>query len=378
MAGHIRCSSRKCEKAMVKAVCSQCGGSRCHIVIYWHGKHYKFRKYFQDGEFLDYNRAIRQINVMRSQIDNKTFNPFDWIDSKISERKFVNKIYEWLEAKKTEMEADELAFATYKTYRVYVENYFVPFFEKWDVREIGYEQLMSFKTSLSKHSIKYRRCILSVLHSFYAWLKFNGTIKEVPQFPVIKGDDSKTRIVLEYTDQQDVLKRIPDLYKDPIDFLMDTGLRPGEICALKIKDIDIKNKSAVIQRTWSAWKIRETTKAKNKRIIPLSNRAVEVLQKHIIGKFPDDFIFKIKPKTLQKAWKKYSNLDISLYEATRHSFCTQIVEMGINSLQAQVLMRHSDIRTTQKYFHNSVTKLQDIVNRRGQILEIKKTWGENG
>lgn len=369
MAGHIRCS--KCEKRTAKADCSQCGSGRCHIIIYWHGKHYKFRRYFQDGGFLDYERANRQINVMRTQIDNKTFNPLDWIDSRISERKFGNKMDDWLNAKKAEMEADELAFATYKTYRSYVNNYFIPFFENWDVREIGYEQLMDFKTGLNNLSIKYRRCILAALHSFYSWLKFNGTVREIPQFPVIKGDDSKTMIVLDYTDQLNTLEKIPDPYRDTVEFSMETGLRPGEVCALKIKDINITKKEAVIQRTWSAWKLRETTKAKNKNLIPLSDRAVGLLQKHMINKFPDDFIFKIRPKTLQKAWKKYSGLEISLYEATRHSFCTQLVEMGINSLQARLLMRHSDIRTTQKYFHSSITKLRDVVNSRGRIEGIK-------
>ncbi|HEB02655.1 MAG TPA: hypothetical protein ENI12_05405 [Nitrospirae bacterium] len=53
------------------------------------------------------------------------------------------------------------------------------------------------------------------------------------------------------------------------------------------------------------------------------------------------------------------------YSASRHSFCTQVAETGINALQAQNLMRHSDIRTTQKHFHASVNKLRIAVNLRG-------------
>lgn len=69
-------------------------------------------------------------------------------------------------------------------------------------------------------------------------------------------------------------------------------------------------------------------------------------------------------------WTKHSSLKLSLYEATRHSFCTQIVGTGVNTLQAKELMRHADIRSTEKYFHASVTKLRDIVEKRGQVIPI--------
>jgi len=87
-----------------------------------------------------------------------------------------------------------------------------------------------------------------------------------------------------------------------------------------------------------------------------------------ILELPDNFVFEIKPKTLQNIWRRYSGLKISLYEATRHSFCTQLVEMGINTLQAKELMRHSDVRSTEKYFHASVKKLGDIAEQRGKVV----------
>jgi hypothetical protein len=31
-------------------------------------------------------------------------------------------------------------------------------------------------------------------------------------------------------------------------------------------------------------------------------------------------------------------------------------------------MRHADIRSTEKYFHGNLSKLQDIVNQRGKAI----------
>ena len=371
MHGHIRCS--KCWKAMEAAVCN-CGNMKCYIILYWKGRQWKFWKYVKDGLPLDYKRAERQLTLIRSEIDSGKFEPVDWSSSRISEMRFETKMREWINEKEAEADNDELAFSTYDTYRKYANRYFYPLLTGKDVREISREQLKEFLHKLREYklSVHYRKCLLGSLHSFFGWLWDQGTIREIPKFPTVEGDDSCVRVMLEYTEQEIVLEKLPDPFADPIAFMMETGLRTSEACALKVKDLFIEKKYAVIQRTWSGRKIRETTKAKRKKPIPLSSRAAEILERVIMGKFPDSFVFNIKPRKLQNAWRKHSGLKISLYEATRHSFCTQLVEMGINTLQAKELMRHSDVRSTEKYFHASITKLGDIVEQRGKVFPLPR------
>ncbi len=71
-------------------------------------------------------------------------------------------------------------------------------------------------------------------------------------------------------------------------------------------------------------------------------------------------------------WKRYTGLDVTYYEASRHSFCTQLVDDGIDALQAKELMRHTDVRTTQRYYHGNISRLSDIVNNRGRVIRFKK------
>lgn len=105
------------------------------------------------------------------------------------------------------------------------------------------------------------------------------------------------------------------------------------------------------------------------------------------GKWGEEFLFTnpftgrgYKQECLRKKWREHSQAGVTLKEATRHSFCTQIAESGLcNTLQAQELMRHSDLKSTQGYFHGSLKKMKAIVNQRGKIIpmnrEVKKEMG---
>ena len=242
--------------------------------------------------------------------------------------------------------------------------------------------LKDFKDVVRKKklSLKVKRNILAILHVFFAWLKNEDkSIKDIPVMPEIDGDDTVTIKVTEYEDQQVIIERIPEPFSDIIEFMMETGLRPGEACALWISDISLPRQEATIQRTYSGHVLKYTTKGRNKKAIPLSDRAIEIVQKNVNDRIGNAPLFinprtgaAFRPRTLQNAWNEYSELQgqIHLKDATRHSFCTQIVESGASQLEAMALMRHADIRSTLKYFHADTKKLRHLVNRRGKVAEI--------
>ncbi|MGD0232192.1 MAG: tyrosine-type recombinase/integrase, partial [Syntrophorhabdales bacterium] len=129
----------------------------------------------------------------------------------------------------------------------------------------------------------------------------------------------------------------------------------------------------LIRRTWSDYTVRETTKAKTKEWIPLSGRAVEIAEDNCRGKHPEAWLFinpnsgsTFRPKRLGAIWNEYSGIDVTLYEATRHSFCTQLVEDGTPLPVIRKLARHADIRTTQKYVHVTDDVARAAVERRGK------------
>ncbi|KJU85050.1 protein containing Integrase, partial [Candidatus Magnetobacterium bavaricum] len=201
----------------------------------------------KDGGQFDYSRAIRRMTVIRSEIDNKTFNPDDFMASKIKERLMETKLNDWLEQKSEEEEANELSPDTIRHYQSYTKNHFIPYFKGLDVKEVEFHHIENFKDRLPKRlKIKTRRNILNALHSFFTWLRRKGIIKEVPNFPEIRGDDAKMRTSIDIDQQQEVLKRLPKHHRDIFAFAFETGLRGGELCALKVKDVDLNRKTILV------------------------------------------------------------------------------------------------------------------------------------
>ncbi|MDF1536096.1 MAG: tyrosine-type recombinase/integrase [bacterium] len=373
--GTIRCGYFRCGRRRAEQVCPTCGRVPCSIVLYWKGRTFTYRRDPQGLQFgypsaqLFLNRIVSDINDERKGL--KTFNPEEYSTGRMAARTLEVKAWEWHEVKGSEVESGELSPGTLREYRNYIRNHWIPHLGRLDVRDIQHPELEKFKRDLKGIKAKTRRNIVYGLRTFFGWLRREGVLKEVPIFPAMEVSDAKVMVALDMDDQAVALARIPEDHRDVIEFGMETGLRPGETCALKIHDLDLREGAALIQRTWSGSQMRETTKGKNKRWIPLSDRALAVAKDHARGRVGDQFLF-IHPGTnrgympayLRKTWRRHSGTPVTYYEASRHSFCTQIVETGASALEAQALMRHADQRSTGHYYHARPRKLKELVNRR--------------
>ncbi len=382
MKGTIICN--RCRKKMVKSACA-CGNTNCYIDLYWKGKHHVFRR-DSKGEVFDYREACKTLVNINSEIEDPfiQFNPVDWTDSKIKERKFENQIERWLKEKEQEEANNELSYGTLRDYKGYANNHYSILFGK-DVRDIDLALLSELKNGLSGVSPKTRKNIIDALHVFFVWLKRNGVIKEVPAMPEVKGIVAPLYKAMEFDAQTEVLSRIPERHRDVFLFLMETGIRPAEACALTVEDVDLARGIASIVRTFSKNKLRFTTKQKVSRIIPLSSVAFRIMEKHIEKpKFPMIingekyyFVF-INPTTgknylsdtLWKIWRQFSGVDLSVYQGTRHSFGFQLAQKN-DLAKVQLLMGHSTIKMTQKYAQVKITTLRDIVEDRGNVIQLK-------
>jgi integrase len=356
----------------------QCGNYKCLIQVYWKGKYYEFRRDDQSYVFT-YDKAIDKLIEINQRIKDKTFSPEEFTSAKIDERKFENMIEKWLNEKESREKLNELSYGTLKDYRGYVKNYYI-FFNDVDVREVDLEKLNNFKDTLCDVKIKTRKNIMNALKNFFYWLKERGVIKETPVFPKITGDDSSLRTSIDYDLQMSILLRIPEAQRDIIEFLMETGLRPGEACSLFCEHIDLRVGTARIESTFTSNRLRKTTKQKRKRDIVMSDRAYEIAKRNLQGKMPKQFLF-INPNTnnhylsdtLWRIWRKYSKADVCLYEGTRHSFGSQLIDNNNDISIVKELMGHSSIKTTEKYMHMKTKKLRDVTNSRTKIKMLNRS-----
>jgi integrase len=332
--------------------------------------------------FKDCLRILGDINKAMEKRSKVPFDASRWLDGAIITRRFETQIEEYYREKEQEvLESKGLSLSPeyLRIIKGYNNKHF-QFFHGMDINDIVNNRAVipEFKKTLSG-KLKSKRNILSALHAFYAWLFEMGRVEQMPAFPKNKGNDADPRKALTPDVQREVLERIPEQFRDPMQFMMETGVRAGECISILVRSVDIGNRLVWIERTRSGSQYRETTKENTKLPVPLNDTALELVKRNIKGKFPMNYLF-INPNTgraysykaLYQKWKAYSGVDVGMHEAGRHSFCSQIVPLT-DSLTAQRLMRHKDKQSTDRYYHAYTDLLLDVVQRKDNANNLKKT-----
>ncbi len=253
----------------------------------------------------------------------------------------------------------------YKTKRTIETDYqrvhfFLKFFESQSlrfVRDLSHETYRGFLSSLSCKSITanhYTRTISAGL----TWavkeniLAFNP-LKNFKLFPqdlnpanyIISSEDLKT------------LFDSPKPFSDLIKLSYFCLLRRSEVSYLTGDDIDFKNKRLIIQP-----KENFTPKNRKTRVIPLSEKALEIVQSSNSGRlFPN-----YSPDYISHHWTKLrKKLKIKArFHDLRHTAATNLLESGISPKAVQELLGHSTIDTTMRiYSHVSKKHLEEAVRK---------------
>jgi len=373
LVGSIYCA--KCEK-VIQSPCG-CKFGKVYIRLNWNNKREKFYR-DKAGELFSYDDAFAQLYAMNIEIKKGIFKIDNWKYETVKSMLFENQVESWLEEKRLEVEHEELAHETFRVYESYNRNHWQDFFGKYDVRDIKYAQIKEFaRFKMEGKSKKMKRNILHALHTFFVWLKKNELIKEMPEFETIKGNDAKPRKAIDPQAQKNAVFFIPPEHRDVVEFAFETGLRIGELCALKVMDINPEVPALLVRRTYSGHKIKNNTKTNENRLVPLSDKAFFIAERNMKEKDKDQWLF-INPSTnrgympdyiSKKIWRKYTDLPITFYEASRHSFCTQLLENGVELKTVQLLMGHRELRSTEAYTHIAIQKLLPYVNKRGKELK---------
>lgn len=374
--GAILCN--KCQASMMDLEVCRCGSTRCHITIYSQGKHYSYRRDSKGDTFRQPEAVLflANINVEIAACKEKgiTFKPDKYTDKAIRERKFENQYEFYLKEKKTDLDKDELSPEHYRHLVGYYRNQF-RFFYDYDVKQIDLETLTKFKDGLigKKKTI---RNVLNALHAFFNWLYGRGTIARVPPFPSVKGNDAHRRQALRSSEQEKALANLPEEHRDIFQFMMMTGLRHGEVVAILVESVNIDRRYVWVERRRSGSKERPGSKNNEVMPVPLNDTALAIVMKHTKNKFPKDYLF-INPSTrrpytqwfISNLWRKHSGTDLTSYEATRHSFCSNL-KADIRT--AQRLMRHRDQRSTDNYFHAYMEDLVQVVQQMDNVKNLKE------
>ncbi len=159
-----------------------------------------------------------------------------------------------------------------------------------------------------------------------------------------------------------------------------TGIRIGELCALKWGDLDWKEECISITRTVQRLKREEKTALvitapktnSSVRIIPLAKSLLPNLKSLYESSDQTSFIFSntpklpLDPRTMQYRYKRIleeAGIAYRNFHTLRHTFASRCITLGMDMKTLSELLGHANIQTTLNYYcHISMSHKKEQIN----------------
>ena len=277
---------------------------------------------------------------------------------------------EWLKYKKNTVKK-----STYYNYSYSVEKYLYPKFADQDITQIkDYNDFIEKLTdTLAPKTVRDIITKLKEIINFYE--EEHNTKLNIKKMSLPKMNKKEIQILSnkekqkleKYCIQQNDLKSLGIL------ICLNTGLRVGEVCALRWENVDFETRRIHVEKTIE----RIYSKEENKTIViidtPKSITSVRTIRinsklynilKQIRGKSKKtDFVLTgssehyVEPRNYQYHFKeilKRSKVKKYKFHTLRHTFATNCIEAGMDIKSLSEILGHADVSITLNiYVHSS-------------------------
>ena len=283
--------------------------------------------------------------------------------------------------------------STLSAYTLILENHILPEFgDKMKLAETDVQEftLRKLQSGLSQKTVKDILIVLKMIQKFGAKAGMLPFAEWDIKYPT---EHKKQELeVLSVTNQ----RRIMQYAKENFTFrnlgiyiCLSTGMRIGEICALKWGDIDLATEMISVNRTIERIYIIEkgmkhtelvigTPKTKNSiSDIPMSRELLKIIRplKKVMN---DDFYVltneakPTEPRTYRNYYKqllKQLNIPNLKFHGLRHSFATRCIESQCDYKTVSVILGHANISTTLNlYVHPNMEQKKKCINKMFKCL----------
>jgi len=286
--------------------------------------------------------------------------------------------------------------STISNYKNIIELYLLPLFGSLDLKSVGIAEINRILSEWLKGaganlSTKYCHDIIMVLRSAlsFAEIKFNISIntKEIMSVP---SRSNEITVLSEYEQRRLVAHLMPE--NDPISLgvilCLYTGMRLGEICALRWSDIHLGEGYISITKTLYRTKNIKNITVNGKipktiivigspktessvRKIPISDFVEKLLIRHdkCCGEhyFLTNSSKYIEPRLYELYFKKILNdagIEQTKFHTLRHTFATNCVNVGCDVKSLSEILGHSSVRITlDRYVHPSIQVKKAQLNK---------------
>ena len=310
------------------------------------------------------------------------------LETVAGQEKFSTIANEWFASKRAQWKPSSVV-----KYRNILDSYLLLEYENRSVSEITKDEIIAYSNHLLTQggvkavglSPKTVTNILSVLKNILLYAEqMKGCV--IPNFHGISIKQAqKPMRILSYAEQQ---KLSEYLYKNlnscnlGVLICLYTGLRIGEICALKWEDISLEEQCLSVHRTMQRLQTQTDEEVKTRivisepksdcsiRTIPIPDEIFTLLKKH--KKADSTFVLTgkkyhfIEPRGMQYRFHtmmKHCGIENAHFHALRHTFATRCVEVGFDTKSLSEILGHASVNITlNRYVHPSMELKQKNMN----------------
>lgn len=296
--------------------------------------------------------------------------------------KFEQLVDEWLETKKIGIKE-----STYYNYIYSINKYIMPTFENMkidDLEEYNFnDYVIELLEELSTKTVRDVLCILkSVL--YYVNEEYGSDIKvKKIQSPKLIQEKIEILSNREIGKLERACIKENSFKSMGIIICLNTGLRIGEICALKWENINLERKTIHVKQTLQRVYDKEAHKSKvlidvpktekSIRTIPISSKLYEILKDIKYNGNDENFLLTgdkkkyIEPRNYQKYYKnllKQCRIKSYKFHILRHTFASKCVEVGMDVKSLSEILGHASVEITlNKYVHSNLKTKKNILKK---------------
>ncbi len=290
---------------------------------------------------------------------------------------------EWLELKKQDIKE-----STYIKYRNIISKHIKPIIGHFYANSMRDQDMQKYALLLKNKGLSNKsvRDIFSVVSAIFKYAQKIGVYTNNIHIEDLYPRAEKRQIRILPDDERIRLEGYLLKSNEPAQFgillALYSGMRIGEICALKWSNINLETETISVVQTLQRLQDRENKgKTKilisepksqsSKRIIPIPAFLTELLRK-IKPQNPCAYLLTgnlslIEPKTLQNKYKrclKECDIPYINFHTLRHTFATRCVQVGFDIKSLSEILGHSNVGTTLNlYAHPTLEYKRSNMNK---------------
>lgn len=214
---------------------------------------------------------------------------------------------------------------------------------------------------------------LALLSASYNRAQKNGTVSVNPMHVVVRLKANNVRVrCLSEAEEARLLDALPQWLRPLAIVALQTGMRKGELLALRWNDVDFATSTIVIREAKSgegrrlpmsneARRVLHPLWEKRRKVVALRNRGSNDHTAYVFAAPSGGFLHSLD-RYWYPALRRAAIPDFHFHDL-RHTFASRLAMKGVDLYRVQILMGHKTPEMTQRYAHLSPDTLREAVER---------------